>query len=114
MAIESATELDAPIEDVFAWHARPGAILRLLAPWAPMEVTQESTSLADGIAGTARLRLSATTTGPLRAFTLDLRGPRVTQVLVDGHEVVLEARGQKHELHLGPKNVVICTTKKQG
>jgi len=36
------------------------------------------------------------------------------QVLVDGHEVVLEARGQKHELHLGPKNVVICTRKKQG
>lgn len=50
MAIESATELDAPIEDVFAWHARPGAIRRLLAPWAPMAVTQEATSLADGVA----------------------------------------------------------------
>ncbi|GAB95040.1 hypothetical protein BJY21_001678 [Kineosphaera limosa] len=50
MAIESATVLDAPIEDVFAWHERPGAIRRLLAPWAPMDVAQESRSLADGVA----------------------------------------------------------------
>jgi hypothetical protein len=35
------------------------------------------------------------------------------QVLVDGHEVVLEARGQEHELHVGPKSIVICEETKR-
>lgn len=30
------------------------------------------------------------------------------QVVTDGHEVVLEAEGAKHELHVGPKSVVVC------
>lgn len=52
----------------------------------------------DDIAGTARLRLSATTTGPLRAFTLDLRGPRVTQVLVDGRRARVAATDDEVEV----------------
>lgn len=56
MGIESSTVVAAPIESVFAWHARPGAIRRLLAPWAPMQVKAEATSLADGVAELALLR----------------------------------------------------------
>jgi uncharacterized protein (TIGR01777 family) len=40
--------IDAPIDEVFAWHERPGALARLLPPWLPLRVLRESSSLADG------------------------------------------------------------------
>ena len=48
MGIEYSSVVDAPRDDVFAWHARPGAIHRLLPPWQPMSVVAEAASLADG------------------------------------------------------------------
>jgi uncharacterized protein len=33
---------------VFAWHARPGAFLRLSPPWQPMRVITEADSLQNG------------------------------------------------------------------
>lgn len=48
MGIEYSSVFDAPRDDVFAWHARPGAIHRLLPPWQPMSVVAEAASLADG------------------------------------------------------------------
>ncbi|HET7304212.1 MAG TPA: TIGR01777 family oxidoreductase [Segeticoccus sp.] len=42
------------VEDVFAWHARPGAMVRLMPPWQPARVVQQAGSLRDG---TAILRL---------------------------------------------------------
>ena len=50
MGIEYSSVVDAPRDDVFAWHARPGAIHRMLPPWQPMSVVSEATSLADGCA----------------------------------------------------------------
>lgn len=41
-----------PIGEVFDWHRRPGALPRLLAPWQPVRIGQES---ADLRAGTTRL-----------------------------------------------------------
>jgi uncharacterized protein len=40
--------VDAPLREVFAWHARPGAIIRLQPPWQPVRVLSESGSLSDG------------------------------------------------------------------
>jgi len=48
MGIEYASVVDHPIEEVFAWHTRPGAMRRLVPPWQPMRVVAETTSLADG------------------------------------------------------------------
>jgi hypothetical protein len=36
------------LEDVFAWHERPGAFLRLSPPWQPARLVEESASLRDG------------------------------------------------------------------
>lgn len=44
------TPVAAPIEEVFEWHRRPGAIHRLMPPWMPGSVKQEATDLADGTA----------------------------------------------------------------
>ncbi len=52
----------------------------------------------DDLSGTARLRLSATTAEPLRSFTLDLRGPVATQVLVDGRRARVVATGDEIEI----------------
>jgi uncharacterized protein len=48
--------LDAPVEEVFAWHTRPGALTRLLPPWQPVRVLAEARSVRDG---RAVLRLPA-------------------------------------------------------
>lgn len=40
--------VDAPLEEVFAWHARPGALARLIPPWIPARVAAEAGSLNDG------------------------------------------------------------------
>lgn len=40
--------VDAPIGDVFAWHARPGAFARLSPPWQPTRLVSEAASLKDG------------------------------------------------------------------
>ena len=40
------TKINAPVEKLFAWHARDGAIARLTPPWAPMKLVSRS---CDGI-----------------------------------------------------------------
>ncbi|MEU0313495.1 TIGR01777 family oxidoreductase [Nocardioides sp. NPDC006273] len=44
------TRIEAPVEEVFEWHRRPGAIHRLMPPWMPGEAREEATDLADGTA----------------------------------------------------------------
>src|ERR1700748_1241734 len=48
MSISYSSVVDAPIDEVFAWHARPGALTRLSPPWQPVRAGQEATSLRDG------------------------------------------------------------------
>lgn len=48
MGIEYRSVVAHPCAEVFAWHARPGAIQRLIPPWQPMSVLAEADSLADG------------------------------------------------------------------
>lgn len=39
-----------PVDEVFAWHRRPGAFPRLLPPWQPTRIEREAADLADGAA----------------------------------------------------------------
>ena len=48
MGIEHWSTVEAPIDEVFAWHSRPGALQRLMPPWLPGRVRREARSLADG------------------------------------------------------------------
>ncbi|AQT82742.1 TIGR01777 family protein [Mycolicibacterium litorale] len=48
MGIEYASVVDHPLDEVFDWHTRPGAMRRLVPPWQPMRVVAETESLADG------------------------------------------------------------------
>jgi uncharacterized protein (TIGR01777 family) len=48
MSIEYQSTVDHPLDEVFAWHSRPGAMPRLVPPWQPMTVVAETPSLADG------------------------------------------------------------------
>lgn len=48
MIHEHTAVFDHPVGDVFAWHAREGALARLLPPWQPVRVIKESESLRDG------------------------------------------------------------------
>ena len=56
MGLRFTSVVDAPQDEVFAWHARPGAITRLMPPWPPVQVEQEASSVRGG---QAVLRLPA-------------------------------------------------------
>ncbi|MGH3263591.1 MAG: hypothetical protein ACRDNS_16535, partial [Trebonia sp.] len=48
MSITADTVVAAPLDEVFAWHERPGALTRLLPPWQPVRVRREAPNLVDG------------------------------------------------------------------
>ncbi|QUR66833.1 TIGR01777 family oxidoreductase [Mycobacterium spongiae] len=48
MGLEYSSVIDAPRDEVFAWHGRPGAFHRLSPPWQPMQLVSEAASLKDG------------------------------------------------------------------
>ncbi|NDL55724.1 TIGR01777 family oxidoreductase [Phytoactinopolyspora mesophila] len=50
MTFTYQSEVPASIDEVFAWHERPGAISRLLPPWQPVRVVREAASVRDGVA----------------------------------------------------------------
>lgn len=50
MSIDFESMIDHPCDEVWGWHARPGAMRRLVPPWQPMTVLQEADSLVDGVA----------------------------------------------------------------
>ena len=48
MGLVYSSVIDAPIYEVFDWHARPGAFTRLTPPWQPMRLIAEADSLEKG------------------------------------------------------------------
>src|SRR5258708_8021907 len=48
MGLVYSSVIDAPIYEVFDWHARPGAFTRLTPPWQPMRLIAEADSLQNG------------------------------------------------------------------
>ncbi|MET9272021.1 TIGR01777 family oxidoreductase [Kribbella sp. NPDC003557] len=50
MGLTRSAVVAAPRPEVFAWHERPGAIVRLTPPWMPVSIEQEATDLAGGTA----------------------------------------------------------------
>ena len=56
MSLTYSSVVDHPLKTVFAWHERPGAVHRLMPPWAPMRVRAEAGSL-DGDAAVLALPL---------------------------------------------------------
>jgi ligand-binding SRPBCC domain-containing protein len=48
MGLTYSSVVDAGRDEVFSWHARPGAIIRLTPPWQPVTVLREAGSLRDG------------------------------------------------------------------
>ncbi len=49
------SSFDAPVEELFRWHARPGALERLSPPWDPVRVVTKEGGIDDG--GTVNLKL---------------------------------------------------------
>jgi uncharacterized protein len=48
MGLTYSSVVEADLAEVFCWHTRPGAIVRLTPPWLPVRVLREATSLRDG------------------------------------------------------------------
>lgn len=79
MGITYSSVVDAPIDDVFTWHERPGALARLAPPWQPVRVAAEADNLRDGRAvlllpGRLRWVAQHRDCTPPREFTDELVG----------------------------------------
>ena len=48
MSISASSVVDSPINEVFAWHERSGALARLLPPWQPIRARSEAADLRSG------------------------------------------------------------------
>jgi uncharacterized protein (TIGR01777 family) len=48
MGLVYSSVVDAPRDEVFAWHTRPGAFARLSPPWQPIRLVAEADSLENG------------------------------------------------------------------
>ncbi|HKV28413.1 MAG TPA: SRPBCC family protein [Candidatus Acidoferrales bacterium] len=55
------SRIEASAEEVFAWHAEPGALERLTPPWEPVEILERAPGIHDGARGVLRVRM-----GPFR------------------------------------------------
>lgn len=55
------SQIQASAEELFRWHAEPGALERLTPPWEPVEVEQRAPGIRHGDRGVLRVRL-----GPFR------------------------------------------------
>jgi len=55
------SQIHATAEDVFRWHAEPGALERLTPPWEPVEVEQRAPGISNGDRGALLVRF-----GPFR------------------------------------------------
>ncbi|MGM0643695.1 MAG: TIGR01777 family oxidoreductase [Thermodesulfobacteriota bacterium] len=45
---EKHSRIDVPVETLFSWHTRPGAIERLTPPWAPVKLVYHSGGIEQG------------------------------------------------------------------
>ncbi|MFK4088205.1 TIGR01777 family oxidoreductase [Kribbella sp. NPDC020789] len=50
MSLKYSSVVAAPRAEVYAWHERPGAVVRLTPPWMPVTIKQEAGNLSDGVA----------------------------------------------------------------
>ncbi|HEV8600428.1 MAG TPA: TIGR01777 family oxidoreductase [Gemmatimonadales bacterium] len=48
LSVERSTPLSVSSEEAFAWHARPGALERLIPPWLEIEVPRRDPNLVEG------------------------------------------------------------------
>ncbi|NQU64287.1 MAG: TIGR01777 family protein [SAR324 cluster bacterium] len=51
------SKIEAPIEELFRWHGRPGAIERLSPPWDPLQVISSSGGIEEGAEVQLRLKM---------------------------------------------------------
>ncbi len=80
-----ATRLDVSPQRVWDWHARPGALQRLLPPWQDVRVVSRDPELKDGARATLELAM-----GPLRTRWVAV------------HRDVVPGRGFVDEQESGP------------
>ncbi|MDP3940444.1 MAG: TIGR01777 family oxidoreductase [Deltaproteobacteria bacterium] len=51
------THIDAPADEVFAWHGRPGALERLIAPWERIRLLSRTGGIENGARAILELRV---------------------------------------------------------
>ena len=93
---EAVSRFEVPVEDLWAWHARPGAFERLAPPWDRVEVVARSGTVEDG---TLEMRVP----GPpgFRRWLARMGDAEPGRRFVDVQEAG-PFRAWRHEHHMAP------------
>ncbi|MGH3430376.1 MAG: SRPBCC family protein, partial [Mycobacteriales bacterium] len=63
--LQFSSTVEAPVDEVFAWHDRLGALQRLLPPWEPVSATSLTPQLATPLTPGNRVKLTLSLPGAL-------------------------------------------------
>lgn len=80
------TRINAPAEEVFHWHARPGAFERLTPPWSPVEVVERTGGIEDGARVVLKMPLGPThlSVGWVAEHRDSIQGRQFRDVQIEG------------------------------
>ncbi|WP_022851502.1 TIGR01777 family oxidoreductase [Limisalsivibrio acetivorans] len=51
------SDFDAPVKDLFDWHKREGALLRLVPPWESVEMVEKKGGIAEGSSAVFKVKI---------------------------------------------------------
>jgi uncharacterized protein len=54
---KKSTIVDVPVDKVFNWHARPGALNRMAPPWDPLQVISTDESILPGSQSLLKMKM---------------------------------------------------------
>jgi uncharacterized protein (TIGR01777 family) len=98
------SHIDASCEEVFRWHARPGALERLVPPWEDVRVIERRGGIEDGARTVIRMRK-----GPLRVrWTAEHRDYIAGRQFVD-EQVEGPFTAWRHAHRFTPEGKAGCT-----
>ncbi len=100
---ERSTVVPFPSEEVYAWHARPGACERLTPPWERVEILERTGGLEDGARTVVRVRAGLASVRWVAVHRDHVPGQRFVDEQIEGpfahwvhtHEFMPEGNGAR-------------------
>ena len=101
--VERSTTVPFTADEVYAWHARPGAFERLAPPWERLEILERSGGLEDGARTVVRVRVGPAAVRWVAVHRDHVPGRRFVDEQVEGpfahwvhaHEFTPEGSGSR-------------------
>lgn len=82
--VEKRSVMPVPVDELYAWHARPGAFERLTPPWWRLRVVERSGGIADGDRSVVEYRVGPAKRRWVSFYRDHVEGGGFTDVQLEG------------------------------